>query len=152
MTRQRSLRYSSLALATLSLLIPLVAADDATRTRFVKLAQANNGVVKLDSKLHGEIIAPGRELVRCYRIHCPRKGVWLRPLRVCALYSKGSRAASPPPAARNFHPNFQAVAKSWTSVPKDARDRHFFASLDFTDGTSVFRAVRGHSNIWPPVF
>jgi len=38
-----------------------------------------------------------------------------------------------------FGPNFQAVAKSWTKVTKEDRDRHFFATLDFADGQSIFR-------------
>lgn len=58
------MRYSSLLSAALLFSLSLVhsvAADDATRAKFVKLGQANNGIVKLDSKLHDEIIAPGRD-------------------------------------------------------------------------------------------
>lgn len=69
------------------------------------------------------------------------------PLRVCMCSEPKPRAADQPSIASAFHPNFQAVARSWTKVPNNARDRHFFASLDFGDGASVFRAVRGHSNI-----
>jgi len=58
------MRYSSLFSAGLSFslsLIHLVAADDPARVKFAKLAQANNGIVKLDNQLHNEIIEAGRD-------------------------------------------------------------------------------------------
>jgi hypothetical protein len=60
---QRTMRYSllSAALPFFLSLIHLATADDTTRVKFAKLAQANNGVVKLDSKLHEEIIVTGRD-------------------------------------------------------------------------------------------
>ena len=42
---------------------------------------------------------------------------------------------------RVFDPSFRSVAQAWRSVPKTARDSHFFASLDFADGQDVFRKV-----------
>jgi dolichyl-diphosphooligosaccharide---protein glycosyltransferase subunit 3/6 len=56
--------YSSLVLAALTLspsLVHLAAANDATRAKFAKLAQANHGIVRLDSNLYEEIVAPGRD-------------------------------------------------------------------------------------------
>lgn len=51
----------SLALSFSLSLVPFVTAADDARAKFVKLAQANNGVVKLDTKLHDEIVASGRD-------------------------------------------------------------------------------------------
>lgn len=36
-----------------------------------------------------------------------------------------------------FTPSFNAVAKSWKSVAKTNRDKHFFATLDFDDEGAV---------------
>lgn len=60
-TTQCIMRYPRLLLAALPFFLHLAAADDAARAKFVKLAQANHGVVRLDSKLHEEIIASGRD-------------------------------------------------------------------------------------------
>jgi len=127
--RQHTMRYSSLFSAGLSFslsLIHLVAADDPARAKFAKLAQANNGIVKLDNQLHNEIIEAGRD--------------WSVIIEYTAL---GKEFACVP--CNSFHPSFQAVAKSWTKVKTEARDRHFFASLDFGDGAEVFRAL-GYSS------
>jgi oligosaccharyltransferase complex subunit gamma len=37
-----------------------------------------------------------------------------------------------------FQPSWNAVAKSWATVPKVHRDSHFFATLDFDDAQTVF--------------
>lgn len=42
---------------------------------------------------------------------------------------------------REFEPAFTAVAKAWANAPKDQRDKHFFATLDFDDGPAVFQKV-----------
>ena len=43
---------------------------------------------------------------------------------------------------REFNPSWTAVAKSWSQVPPEQRDQHFFASLDFDDGPTIFQRVR----------
>jgi oligosaccharyltransferase complex subunit gamma len=43
---------------------------------------------------------------------------------------------------REFDPSFNAVAKSWSTVPAATRDTHFFATLDFDNGQMVFQSVR----------
>lgn len=58
------MRYSSVIGLALSLFLSFahsVLADDDARAKFAKLAQSNGGVVKLDSKLHDEIVKPGRD-------------------------------------------------------------------------------------------
>jgi len=42
---------------------------------------------------------------------------------------------------REFDPSWLAVAKAWSKVPKSQRDSHFFATLDFDDGQTVFQRV-----------
>ncbi|PPQ99636.1 hypothetical protein CVT24_005214 [Panaeolus cyanescens] len=42
-----------------------------------------------------------------------------------------------------FDPSFQAVAKAWSNVSPKTRDEHFFATLDFEDGSSVFQKTSG---------
>ncbi|KAF8312025.1 hypothetical protein DL93DRAFT_1359791 [Clavulina sp. PMI_390] len=112
----------SLALSfSLSLLQPVVA-DDAARAKFAKLAQSNGGVVKLDSGLYDEITKLGRD--------------WSVVIEFTAM---GKEYGCAPCHA--FYPNFRAVAKSWTKVTKEKRDRHFFATLDFADGGAVFRQL-----------
>lgn len=46
---------------------------------------------------------------------------------------------------RLWDPNFNAVGKSWKKVPKEKRDYHFFATLDFKDGQDIFRRVSDQS-------
>ena len=42
---------------------------------------------------------------------------------------------------REFDPAFHAVAKAWSTLPKEERDKHFFATADFADNEGVFRKV-----------
>lgn len=42
---------------------------------------------------------------------------------------------------REFEPSFTAVARAWVNAPKEQRDKHFFATLDFDDGHAVFQKV-----------
>ena len=43
---------------------------------------------------------------------------------------------------RLFDPSWTAVAKSWSRVPQEQRDQHFFATLDFEYGSTIFQRVR----------
>jgi hypothetical protein len=54
------LTLASLALICVSL-VSTALADDAARAKFAKFAAQNNGIVKLNSQLHDEILAPGRD-------------------------------------------------------------------------------------------
>lgn len=49
---------------------------------------------------------------------------------------------------REFAPSFDKVGKAWSGLsPKSTRDAHFFGTLDFDNGQTVFQAV---SNILFP--
>jgi len=50
----------------------------------------------------------------------------------------GRRGCHP---CREFNPSWTAVAKSWSQVPPEQRDQHFFASLDFDDGPTIFQRL-----------
>jgi oligosaccharyltransferase complex subunit gamma len=42
---------------------------------------------------------------------------------------------------KEFNPSWTAVARSWSRVPQEQRDQHFFASLDFDDGPTIFQRL-----------
>ena len=42
---------------------------------------------------------------------------------------------------REFDPNWNAIAKSWTTVPAAERDNHFFATVDFDNAMTIFQQV-----------
>ena len=44
-----------------------------------------------------------------------------------------------------FGPSWTAVARSWSRTPQEQRDQHFFATLDFEDGSPIFQRVRSVS-------
>lgn len=44
-------------------------------------------------------------------------------------------------AHREFDPSWNAVAKAWATAPRKHKDTHFFATLDFDNGQSVFQKV-----------
>jgi len=114
-------------LVTLALslsLLPYKFADklSETRARFTKIAEANNGVIKLNSAEFEAITAADRD--------------WSVVVQLTAL---GNEFKCAP--CLTFDPNFRTVAKAWTKVPKAEREGHFFATLDFADGQSVFRSL-----------
>ncbi|KAF8212220.1 oligosaccharyl transferase subunit OST3/OST6 family [Mycena galopus ATCC 62051] len=110
-----------LALVSLSLLTRAAPADE-TRQKLVALAAAGGGLIKLDSDSWDLLTAPNRD--------------WSASIEFTALDSR--RRCSP---CKEFNPSWQAVAKAWTKAPKVHRDNHFFATLDFDDGQTVFQAL-----------
>lgn len=42
---------------------------------------------------------------------------------------------------REFDPSWNTVAKAWTKAPAAHRDTHFFATLDFDEGQTVFQSL-----------
>ncbi|TFY82622.1 hypothetical protein EWM64_g1387 [Hericium alpestre] len=98
----------------------LAAKPQNVQERFVNLAQQNDGIIKLDADTFDLLTSPKRN--------------WSTSIQFTALDKR--RRCNP---CREFEPAWKAVAKAWTAVPKEQRDQHFFATLDFDDGHSVFQ-------------
>ncbi|CCM02365.1 uncharacterized protein FIBRA_04460 [Fibroporia radiculosa] len=98
------------------------ASADAEHTKLVKLAAANNGVVRLDENIYNIITSPKR--------------TWSASIQFTALDKK--RRCSP---CKDFDPSFSAVAKAWSTVPASERDSHFFATIDFDEAMPVFQQL-----------
>ncbi|KAJ7774600.1 hypothetical protein DFH07DRAFT_104674 [Mycena maculata] len=103
--------------------LPLaIAADDATHQKLVSLAAAGGGLIKLDAASFELLTSPNRD--------------WSASIEFTALDNR--RRCSP---CREFNPSWNAVAKAWIKAPKEHRDNHFFATLDFDDGQMVFQQL-----------
>jgi len=98
------------------------ASREAEHAQLVKLAAANDGVVKLDSTT--------------YKLLTSSKRDWTSSVQLTALDS-AFRCAP----CREFDPAFAAVGKAWSTVSPEVRNTHFFASLDFKDGQDIFREL-----------
>ncbi|KAJ7198341.1 hypothetical protein GGX14DRAFT_666641 [Mycena pura] len=88
------------------------AAAAGTHRKLVSLAAEGGGIIKLD--------ADSFELLATEERDCD-----------ILLLAFSSRDCF----NKEFHPGppWKAVAKAWTKVPKEQRDRHFFATFDFAD-------------------
>ncbi|KAI0273646.1 oligosaccharyl transferase subunit OST3/OST6 family [Gloeopeniophorella convolvens] len=99
-----------------------LAAKESTHDKLVKLAAGNNGVIKLDAKSFDLLTAPKRD--------------WSASIHFTALDKR--RRCGP---CKEFEPSWVSVAKAWSKVPAAERDSHFFATLDFDDGQTVFQKL-----------
>lgn len=125
-------------LALLCLPLCLVTAQGVQK-QLADLAAAGNGVIKLDPKSFDLLTSPKR--------------TWSASIQLTAL--DGRRKCFPCKLVlpvhmlayslnivyREFDPAWNAVAKAWSSVPKEKRDNHFFGTLDFDEGPTVFQNV-----------
>jgi len=104
--------------------IPLyvLAAKSSVHQQLVELAAQNNGVIKLNDKTYDLLTSPDRD--------------WSVSVHFTALDKR--RRCNP---CREFDPSWNAVAKAWSTVPRSERDNHFFATLDFDDGHTVFQKL-----------
>ncbi|KAJ7046797.1 hypothetical protein C8F04DRAFT_1061785 [Mycena alexandri] len=109
-------------LALLSLPFARAASDDAAHKKLVALAAAGGGLIKLDAASYDLLTTPNRD--------------WSASIQFTALDSR--RRCSP---CKEFEPSWSAVAKAWTKTPAVHRDTHFFATLDFDDGQTVFQKL-----------
>ncbi|KAG8881016.1 oligosaccharyl transferase subunit ost3/OST6 [Tulasnella sp. 331] len=109
--------------AALALGLATLCAGQTTREDFAALAAAEGGIIKLNSKTYDAITAADRD--------------WSVVIELTA--TSGTQVACTP--CLTFLPNFEAVAKSWRKVPKTQRDQHFFARLEFKDGTDIFQRL-----------
>ncbi|KAJ6547581.1 oligosaccharyl transferase subunit OST3/OST6 family [Mycena capillaripes] len=109
-------------LALVSLAFTRAAPADDTRQKLVALAAAGGGLIKLDSASYDLLTSPNRD--------------WSASIEFTALDTR--RRCAP---CKEFSPSWNAVAKSWAKTPKAHRDNHFFATLDFDDGQTVFQKL-----------
>jgi len=100
-----------------------LATAQSTREQFASLAASHGGVIKLNSQTFDAITASDRD--------------WSVSIQVTAL--AGQQVACEP--CKQFAPNYDAVASAWKKVPKERRDHHFFASLDFQNGMEIFKRL-----------
>ncbi|KAK2466903.1 hypothetical protein APHAL10511_001161 [Amanita phalloides] len=107
--------------AFLALLFALAAAAASNRSP-VDLATAGRGIINLDTNSFDVLTAPNRN--------------WSLAVHLTALDPK--RRCAP---CRQFDSTWKAVAAAWAQVSKEHRDSHFFATLDFDNGQTVFQKL-----------
>lgn len=108
-------------LVSLLVLLPLCLAT-SEHQQLKNLAAAGNGLIKLDSTSFDILTSPKR--------------TWSASIQLTALDKR--RKCNP---CQQFDPSWNTVAKVWSKVPAEHRDNHFFATLDFDDGPTVFQKV-----------
>lgn len=109
-----------LPLPLLTLLsLPLALATDWA----AQSASARDGVVTLNSASYADLTSPDRDY-----------GVTVVLTALPAQFK-----CAP---CHDFDPIFRTVARSWRKkAPKDVRDQHVFAELDFSNGQDVFQRL-----------
>jgi len=100
----------------------LVASKLSSHQKLVDLATAGNGLINLNDATYDLLTSAKRN--------------WSASVQFTALDVK--RRCAP---CKEFDPSWTAVAKAWATVPKLQRDNHFFATLDFDNGQSVFQKL-----------
>ncbi|KAF8746071.1 hypothetical protein AX14_000134 [Amanita brunnescens Koide BX004] len=103
------------------LALPLALAAPAHRN-LVDLAAAGNGVIALDATTYDLVTSPNRN--------------WSVAIQLTALDPK--RRCVP---CTQFDSTWKEVAAAWAQVPQEYRGDHFFASLDFDNGHTVFQKL-----------
>ncbi|KAF8636581.1 hypothetical protein AX17_003392 [Amanita inopinata Kibby_2008] len=112
----------------MKLLLPLLALPLALvsalspRQQLIDLAAAGNGIINLDADTFDLLTAPKRN--------------WSASIQLTALDPK--RRCGP---CREFDSSWNAVAAAWAHIPKEHRDNHFFATVDFDNGHTVFQKL-----------
>ncbi|THH33922.1 hypothetical protein EUX98_g246 [Antrodiella citrinella] len=104
--------------------------SNAIHDELVKLAKANNGVIKLDERTYDLLTSPKR--------------TWSAAVQLTAMDAK--RRCAP---CKEFDPSFKEVGRSWSTVPAEERNSHFFATLDFDNGMTVFQKSAPIVHVYP---
>ncbi len=125
--------------ASVLLLVPAVLAADDVQAQLVSLAAAGNGLIRLNAQTYELLTTSNRNWSAAIqftaldkRRRCePCRSVSTYTIAVCILLTLN----------REFDPSWTAVAKAWAAVSKEHRDTHFFGTLDFDDGQTVFSQV-----------
>ncbi|KAF8964700.1 oligosaccharyl transferase subunit OST3/OST6 family [Flammula alnicola] len=113
----------TLLIAGLCALISLPSALAATpQEQLIQLASAGNGVIRLNADTFDLLTSPKR--------------TWSASVQLTALDKR--RRCNP---CSQFDPAWNAVAKAWTYAPSAQQKQHFFATLDFDEGTAIFQRL-----------
>ncbi|KAJ7285817.1 hypothetical protein C8J57DRAFT_1285867 [Mycena rebaudengoi] len=116
--------------------VACAASSDAAHKKLVDLAQANGGLIQLDAASFDLLTSANRN--------------WSASIQFTALDPR--RRCEP---CKQFGPSWTEVAKAWTKVARADRDSHFFATLDFDNGQTVFTSLGLQSApvvyFYPPV-
>ncbi|ORY22574.1 putative dolichyl-diphosphooligosaccharide-protein glycotransferase [Naematelia encephala] len=108
-------------LSSLLFALPLSLALDASHWSSLA-AGSKTGIIHLTSETYDQLLSPDRD--------------YSATIVLTAL--PASFKCAP---CHDFDPSFQQVASSWKRMPKDVRDQHFFAQLDFSDGQAVYQRL-----------
>ncbi|KAL7424300.1 oligosaccharyl transferase subunit ost3/OST6 [Cryptotrichosporon argae] len=100
---------------------PLALAADAAKWSALA-AKSKGGVLKLDSASYDELLAADRE----YSV---------------AIVLTALPAQFKCQPCQEFDPLWHQIADSWKRQPRDVRDQHFFAQLDFPDGQPIYQRL-----------
>jgi oligosaccharyltransferase complex subunit gamma len=125
-------------LALFSFAFTRAAADDDTHKKLVALAAAGGGLIKLDAASYDLLTAPNRDWsasIEFTALDARRRCAPCKPVPHSDSFSRSDRFH------REFSPSWNIVAKSWSKTPQVHRDSHFFATLDFDDGQTVFQKL-----------
>ncbi|WWD16213.1 hypothetical protein CI109_100639 [Kwoniella shandongensis] len=108
-------------LSSLLLALPLTLASSAAHWSAIA-AKSKDGIIKLDSQSYEELLALDRDYSVSILLTALPPQYKCQPCHV-------------------FDPAFNSVAASWRKVPKQVREQHFFAKLDFENGQEVYQQL-----------
>ncbi|KAH9926214.1 oligosaccharyl transferase subunit OST3/OST6 family [Fomitopsis serialis] len=112
----------------------IAASAEADHAQLVKLAAANNGVIRLDE--------------HSYQLLTNPKRTWSASVQFTALDKR--RKCGP---CKEFDPSWNAVAKAWSKVSAAERNSHFFGTVDFDHAMTIFQQLGLQSapvvQVWP---
>ncbi|KAF9053704.1 oligosaccharyl transferase subunit OST3/OST6 family [Hymenopellis radicata] len=107
---------------SLLLVAPLAVLAKDIQKELIALAAAGNGLIRLDANSFDLLTGPNRN--------------WSAAIQFTAMDKR--RRCEP---CREFDPSWNEVSKAWAGAPKEHRDSHFFATLDFDEGQAVFQSL-----------
>ncbi|KAF9005665.1 oligosaccharyl transferase subunit OST3/OST6 family [Cyathus striatus] len=116
------MRYFILAACAILLPFTVTASVHSDHQQLIQLAAQGHGNIKLDPKT--------------FELLTSSKRTWSATIHLTALDKR--RRCAP---CKEFEPSWNAVANAWATTPKEQRDSHFFATLDFDEGPTVFQKL-----------
>ncbi|KAK8869525.1 hypothetical protein IAR55_000091 [Kwoniella newhampshirensis] len=108
-------------LTSLLVALPLTLASNAAHWSAIA-SKSKDGIIKLNSESYEDLLALDRDYSVSVLLTALPPQFKCQPCHV-------------------FDPSFNLVAASWRKVPKQVRDQHFFAKLDFEDGQAVYQQL-----------
>jgi oligosaccharyltransferase complex subunit gamma len=135
-----TMKYT-LPIFLLSFLPSCLAALKSQKQQLADLSVAGKGVINLDSNTFDLLTSPNRDWsvsVLLTALDKKRRCLPCKLVRLTFIPLATNRLTN-----REFDPSWNAVAKAWATVPKEHKDTHFFATLDFDSGPTVFQKVDG---------